>query len=118
MHKAGEQMAMNIEDDKFDELLITALYLVSERECGDTPTDDELEKMIQPSPKSQRRMKAIIRNPNRYIRKLKRPVYLKVLRGSVVALLLIAALIGATMIASPTVRANLAKCVHTWFDDR
>ena len=24
MHKEGEQMAMNIEDDKFDELLITA----------------------------------------------------------------------------------------------
>ena len=73
---------MYIEDEKFDELLTAALYRASEIDCADDPTDEELETLIKPSPRAQRRMKALIRNPKAYIRRYQRPVYLKILRSA------------------------------------
>ena len=68
-------------DEEFDELLTASLYRATELDyMADMPSDEELDKMIQPSLRFQRRMKALLRNPKRYIRSIRRPVYLKVLR--------------------------------------
>jgi len=96
---------MAISDKEFEQLLVTALYIVSERECAGTPTDEELEQLIQPSPHSLRRMNSIIRNPNRHIRNYGRPIYLKVLRNAAAVLVAMSLLLGAAMSVSPTVRA-------------
>ena len=109
---------MSISDEEFEQLIVTALYIVSERECAGAPSDEELEQLIQPSPHSQRRMNAIIRNPNKYIRNYRRPLYLKVLRNAAAVFIVITILLGAAMAVSPTVRAAVIDFVRSWFEDR
>jgi len=109
---------MAISDKEFEQLLVTALYIVSERECAGMPTDEELEQLIQPSPHSSRRMKSIIRNPNRHIRNYGRPIYLKVFRNVAAVLVAMSLLLGAAMSVSPTVRAAVIDFVRSWFKDR
>lgn len=109
---------MAISDKEFEQLLVTALYIVSERECAGTPTDEELEQLIHPSPRSLRRMNSIIRNPKKHIRNYGRPIYIKVLRNVAAVFVVITLLLGAAMAVSPTVRAVVIDFVRSWFEDR
>ena len=108
---------MYIDDEKFDELLTAALYRASEIDSADDPTDEELEKLIKPSPRAQRRMNALIRNPKAYIRRHQRPVYLKVLRSAAAVFVSVMILFGATVAVSTSVRAAVSNFVRSWFED-
>jgi hypothetical protein len=106
-------------DEEFDELLTASLYRAAELDyMADMPSDEELDKMIQPSLRFQRRMKALLRNPKRYIRNIRRPVYLKILRSAAAVFISFVILLGAAMAVSPTVRAAVSNFVRSWFEDR
>ena len=109
---------MHISDDIFDELLTAALYRAVELDCADLPSDEELDRLVQPSSRFTRRMNELLRNPNRYLRNHRRPVYIKALRIAASLAVTFTILIGAAIAVSPTVRAAVFGFVRTWFSDR
>ena len=109
---------MTINDDKFEKLLTAALYRAGELDSAEMPSDGELEHLIQPSLRFRIRMKSLLRNPNRYLRNQRRPVYMRVLRTAASAIIILAMLLGAAMAVSPTVRAMVIDFVRSWLPDR
>jgi hypothetical protein len=109
---------MRIDDASFDKLLTVALYRAAELDYGDIPSDDELDSTIQPSLRFQRKMRNLLRNPNRHIRNQRRPIYMRVMRNAAAVFIVFTVLLGAAMAASPTVRAAVVSFVRTWFEDR
>jgi hypothetical protein len=109
---------MRIDDASFDKLLTVALYRAAELDYGDIPSDDELDLTIEPSQRFQRKMRDLLRNPNRHIRSQRRPLYLKVMRYAAAIFIAFTLLLGTAMAASPTVRAAVVNFVRTWFEDR
>jgi hypothetical protein len=105
-------------DEEFDELLTAALYRAADLDYEDIPSDEELDELIQPSPRFQRRMKALLRNPNRYVRRMHQPAYLKILRSAAAVFIAFTILLGGAMTVSSTVRAAVIDFVRSWFDDR
>ena len=105
-------------DAEFDKLLTSALYRAAELDYIDSLSDEELEREVQPSPRFKRRMGALLRNPNRYARAQRRPLYLKVLRSAAAVFVAITVLFSGAMAVSPTVRAAVVNFVRTWFEDR
>jgi len=106
---------MDINDVELDGILISALYRAAELDYGDISSDDELN---MPSARFQRKSRALLRNPMRYIRNLRRPIYLKALRGVAAAVIAFVLLLGVAMTVSPTVRAAVTNFVRSWFEDR
>lgn len=105
-------------DNDFDKLLTSALLEAAEIDyCGDIPSDEELDALITPSKRFERRMQKLIKNPKAYARNLKRPIYIKALRTAAMILLAISITFGAAML-NPTARAWVERVVATWFDDR
>lgn len=109
---------MRIDDAQFDELLTAALYRADELDYYDMPSDEELEQLVQPSPRFQRKMKSLLRDPNRYIRSRRLPIYVKVMRSAAAVFIVLTLLLGSAMAVSPTVRAAVVNFVRTWFEDR
>jgi len=105
-------------DAEFDKLLTSALYRAAELDYIDSLSDEELEREVQPSPRFKRRMGALLRNPNRYARAQRRPLYLKVLRSAAAVFVAITVLFSGAMAVSPTVRAAVVSFVRTWYEDR
>jgi len=58
-------------NDEFDKLLTAALYRASELDYVDLPSDEELDQMIQPSPRFQRMMDSILRDSTGCIRSIR-----------------------------------------------
>jgi len=109
---------VSIDDAKFDALLTAALYRASEIDYADMPSDEELEIIIQPSLGFQRKLNALLRAPKRYIRKQRKPVYLRALQYAASVVLALAVLLGVSMVVSPTVRASVINFVRSWLEDR
>lgn len=109
---------MAISEKEFDEILTSALYSAAELDYGDVPTDEDLEHMVMLSARFQRKMRALLRNPTRYIRNRRRPMYLKALKGVAAAVITFALLLGSAMAVSPTVRATVTNFVRALFEDR
>ena len=105
-------------DAEFDKLLTTALFRAAELDYVDSLSDEELEQKVQPSSRFKRRMDALLRNPNRYVRNQRRPLYLKVLRSAAAVFIAITVVFSGAMAVSPTVRAAVVNFVRTWFEDR
>lgn len=100
-----------VDDNRFDELITEALYCAIDIEYP-IPSDEELHQMIRPSPRFHRRMKAFLRNPNKYVRRLQRPVYVKVLRVAAATLVLLVILFGVVIAVSPAVRAMVMSLIR------
>ena len=103
-----------VDDNRFDELITEALYCAIDIEYP-IPSDEELHQIIRPSPRFHRRMKAFLRNPNKYIRRLQRPerpVYVKVLRVAAATLVLLVILFGVVIAVSPAVRAMVMSLIR------
>jgi hypothetical protein len=109
---------MRTDETNFDKLLTSALCRAAELDYEDMPGDDELDIMVQPSQRFQRKMKNLLRNPRRHIRNQRRPIYLKVLRNAAAVFLAVMVLLGAAMAVSPTVRAAVVDFVRIWLSDR
>jgi len=107
-----------MDNANFDKLLTDALYRAAELEYMEKPTNDVLDKKNQPSKQFKKKITIMLRNPQSYIRNLKRPVYLRVIRAAAVVLIAFTVLFGTTMAVSPTVRAAVVAFVRTWFEDR
>ena len=106
-------------DAEFEELLTAAAIRAGELDyLADMPSDAELKRINNPSPGFQRRMRAMLRNPRGYVRKLHKPVYLRVLRTAAAIFITFVILLGAAMVVSPTVRAAVIGFVSSWFEDR
>ena len=109
---------MSISDEEFEMLLTAALHRANELDFNEIPSDEELHRIIQPSPRFLRKKRAFLRNPNKYIRNEQRPIYLKVLQNVAAIFIVLTILLGATMLVSPTVRASVIDFVKSWFEDR
>jgi len=106
-------------DAEFETRLVASLYRAAELDyMADIPSDDELDRIIQPSPKFQRRMRAMLKNPSGFVRSRQRPVYLRVLRIAAAIVISFVVLLSAAMVVSPTVRAAVVDFVRSWFEDR
>jgi hypothetical protein len=105
-------------DAEFEELLAAAVVRAAELDYAEIPSDDEIDKIVRPSAQAQRKMEALLRNPSRYVRSLRRPIYLKAMRFAASFLITLTVLFGATMAVSPTVRAAVVDFVRSWFEDR
>ena len=103
------------DDALFDELLTAALYRAAEL---DMPSDEELERTVQPSPRFRRRMDALLRSPRRYIRNRRRSFLAKMMRASALGLIALGVLFGAVMAASPAVRVAVIEFGRSLFEDR
>jgi len=106
------------DDAEFEELLTKALYRATALDMEETPSDAELEHLVQPSLKFQRKMRALLRNPTAYARNKRRPIYVKAMRVAASFMVTLTVLFTITIAASPTVRATVTNFVRTWFDDR
>ena len=109
---------MRMTDAEFEVLLAAAVNRAAELDYAEIPSDDEIDKFIQPSAQAQQKMKALLRDPNRYVRSLHRPIYLKAMRFAASFLMTLLVLLGATMAVSPTARAAVVDFVRSWFEDR
>jgi len=109
---------MLTDDAKFDDLLTKALYKAAELDAEDTPSDAELYELVQPSLRFQRKMRAMLRSPNAYARRKRRPMYIKMMRIAAVFIVALVVL-GSTVIAiSPVIRSTVVEFVRTWQEDR
>lgn len=109
---------MRMTDVEFEELFAAAVVRAAELDYAEMPSDDDIDKIVQPSARAQHKMKNLIHNPNGYIRRLRRPIYMKVLRIAASFIVTLTLLLGATMAISPTVRAAVIDFVRSWFEDR
>ena len=109
---------MYIDEARFERLLTAALQRAAELDIEEMPSDEELDKIIQPSPRFERRMRALLRNPRRYVKNQKRPVYLRILRHVAAVVVAVTTLFGATMVISPQARATVIDFARSWYDDR
>jgi len=109
---------LTIDDAVFEERLKAALIRAAELDYGNKPSDEELERTVHPSPRLERRMKALLRNPRRYVRSRRKPIYLKVLQTAASVAVALAVLLATAMAVSPTVRAAVVGFVRSWFSDR
>jgi hypothetical protein len=101
-------------DMEFEVLLKKAVTRAAEiKYLSDMPPEDELP---EPSEHHQRRIKKLINNPDLYVKRLRRPIYLKVLQKAAIFILVASVLFSAAMI-HPTVRATVTNFVKTWFND-
>ena len=101
-------------DMEFEVLLKKAVTRAAEiKYLSDMPPEDEIP---EPSEHHQRRIKKLINNPDLYVKKLRRPIYLKVLQKAAIFILVVSVLFSTAMI-HPTVRATVTNFVKTWFDD-
>jgi hypothetical protein len=105
-------------DAEFEVLFAAAVNRAAELDYAEMPSDDEIDIFVQPSAQAQRKMKALLNGPNRYVRSLHRPIYLKAMRFAASFLITLMVLLGATMAVSPTVRAAVVDFVRSWFEDR
>jgi len=109
---------MLMDDIEFEEILTAALYRASELDTENAPSDAELDNLVQPSPRFQRKIRALLRNPNVYARNQRRPVYFRVMRVAAVIFIVLTVMFTATIAISPTVRAAVVTFVRTWLEDR
>jgi hypothetical protein len=109
---------VHISDAEFDELLTAALYRAAEFDEMDTPSDEELEELVQPSLLLQRKMNRLLRNPRAYVRKQRRPISVNIIRIAAAFIVLFTVLLGAAMAVSPTVRATVVNLIRSWLYDR
>jgi len=107
-----------MDDAEFEELLTKALYRAAELDAEETPSDTELEELVKPSKKFQRKMRTLLRNPNKYAHNARRPTHVKIMRIAATFLITLTVLFTTIMAASPTVRAAVVNFVRTWFEDR
>ena len=111
---------MNISSDidkNFEKLVTAALYRAAELDEIEAQSNVSWES-ITPSPRMQRRMKAMLRNPSAYVRNLRRPMYKKIMRVAASFLVTITILFSAAIAISPTARAAVVNFVRTWLEDR
>jgi hypothetical protein len=101
-------------DIEFDRLLTRALWLAAEE---DYDLDGLPEDVIAVPAKSKRKIRAMLRNPIAYVRRRRRPIYIRALRTAAVILLALSVAFGAVM-AVPSARAAIIDFVRTWFGDR
>jgi len=109
---------MYIDEARFESLLKAALQRAVELDIEEMPSDEELDEIIKPSPRFERRMRALLRNPHSYIKNQKRPVYLRILRHVAAVVIAVTTLFGATMVISPQARATVIEFVSSWSDGR
>jgi len=105
---------MAVNEMEFDEILTSALYRAAELDYDDMPASTQ----AIPTARFRRKSRAMLRNPRRYLRNRRRPIYLKALRGVAAAVLVFSLLLGTAMAVSPTVRAAVTNFVRSWFVDR
>ncbi|MDR2589529.1 MAG: DUF4367 domain-containing protein [Oscillospiraceae bacterium] len=108
---------MKITEENFDSLLTAALYKAAELDYGDIPTDDEIERIIEPSLQFQDKMKILLRNKNTSRSKY-RSTIIKFMQSAAAVLIICTVLLGTLMLASPTARAAVFDFVRSWFEDR
>ena len=106
-----------MQDKAFDDLLREAVIEFVDRKYVQTmPPINELEEIVKPSARFKRRMAKMIENPKKYLRDLRRPMHLRILRKVAVVIIIISMLFGSAMLV-PSVRAKVVEIVRSWFDD-
>jgi hypothetical protein len=106
------------DDAVFEKRLAAAFMRAAEIDYGGIHSDDELEQIVQPSPRFERKMKSLLRNPRRYLRNYRKPTYLNALQTAASVVIALAVLLAAAMAVSPSVRAAVVGLVRSWFVDR
>jgi len=61
---------MYLDDAEFEMLLTAALHRAAALDYEMMPPDDELDRIVQPSQQFQKRMNALLCDPNNYISKI------------------------------------------------
>ena len=69
-----------------------------------------------PSLHHQRQIKAMLKNPLRWARDRKQPVWKRALKRVAVILLVISLAFGSLMVVSPTARATFIRWVTEWYE--
>ena len=76
---------------------------------------EEIESFI-PSRKHQRQMKAMLKDPLKWMRSKTRPIFKKIAQKVAVVLLIASVSLGSVMAVSPTVRAAVIRWVTEWYE--
>ena len=69
-----------------------------------------------PSLHHQKQIKAMLKDPLRWARDRKKPVWKRVLQTAAVILLMLSLGLGSVMLASPTARATIVRWVTEWYE--
>lgn len=94
-----------------DRLLRDALILANELEyCTDEPVEPLSER-------AERKIRRMLRNPERTYRRMTRPIPLRILRAAAMVLLALSLLASLAMI-NPDVRAFVQKVYKEWFPEK
>lgn len=102
-------------DIEFDSLLERALIRAAEIDyCESIPSDAELDILVTPSKRFERKMARMLKNPAAYVRNLRRPIYLKILRTAALIILVLSLALGTSML-NPAVRAAFSELMRSWF---
>ncbi|MDR0916098.1 MAG: DUF4367 domain-containing protein [Oscillospiraceae bacterium] len=97
----------------FEERLTNALLRAAELDYF--PKADEIQNAT-PSARHERQIRAMLRNPNAYAARLRRPLYKKILRTAAIIIVALSLALGAAMTV-PQVRAAVVNFVRSWFAD-
>ena len=104
-------------DIEFERLLKTAVTKAAEIDyMSEMPSEEELNRIIKPSAAFEKKMAKLFKNPKSYIKKLRRPLYVKALRTVASILLLISIAFSLSML-NPDARAKFVALVRSWFGD-
>lgn len=109
---------MSMNDKQFNNLLIEALNRAAEIDYMDSLSDDEIDKLVQPSPHFKNKMKNLLYNPNRHKRIKQETICLRVAKIAAAVVLIATVLFGATMAVLPTSRAWFMNFIRSWYEDR
>ena len=82
----------------------------------DIPDDDVLVDEIIFTDGFNRRMGRLLRNPNSYVKNIKRPIVIKALRTAAI-IFLVASILFGTLMTIPAARAFVKRIIQTWQED-
>ncbi len=101
-------------DMEFDAMLKRAVLEAAE---SDYMKSEEESSPAELSSKYERRFRKMLKDPVAYVKRLRKPVYLRILETAAAVLLVVSTLFGLLML-NPTVRATFSAIMNKNLDDR
>ena len=96
-------------DRMMQHVLLDAIKRDYEKETDDVPA-------FKPTPRYQRQMAAMVKDPLKWERRRARPLWKNVAQKAAVILLVFSLSLGSLMAVSPTVRAAVVRWVTEWYE--
>ena len=100
-------------DEQLDKMMHQILLDAIKLECD---RNEEETVLVHSSPKYQRQMAAMLKNPQKWANRRSKPTWEKMLQRIAVVILVLSLSFGSLMVVSPTVRAAVVNWVVEWYE--